>query len=907
MIAATLKSITAKQVREIVTHEVWQAGYNYFRHNAVLSINYNANNISAVVQKRGSRLYRTHIMETNSKITHMHCTCPYSTRWGWVCKHVVAVLLLWIQQRDQIYSKQKNSSSLRYTNTIINSLNPIYSIFSSWFSSLEPIKMHVDYLDSSHQLEIDLQTESNNRKAKLIVPAAESPELLKKIRLLPEIELSKKALSIKFNRSSVVHELIADYDEQGKLVLTPGYNIKNIDRKAGFISLEQASRYVIDGKWFWYRNTYTPIEEMQESIAPYFNGDKPLIYIGAEIINFLRRSMPALEHEKGFKPSAHITNTRILSQPTLKYIKVEDEGDWLYLAPYYKTAESHLSLKELITLRDNSGFIRHDDNWIYVPDDIIKKWSEIGELTNNRKIKVSRFMYTKFKAETGDDIEIKEPEPLRIFYTELNRLIEPTPAPRLQNMNGTLRYYQKTGYNWLWFLYKKGLNGILADEMGLGKTHQTMALLSAVYRNSGIPPSIIVAPTSVLDHWEDKLHTYLPRIKTNKYYNKFRSLEVGNPYEILLTTYTIMARDIKILSGREWEYVILDEAQKIKNYKTGAYKAAKALVARHKLALTGTPIENKLTELWSIFDFLIPGYLGSLDGFIKKYEIPITKYNDEEKKVLLKKIVHPFKLRRLKADVLKELPPKLEDVRYCSLTLHQWHMYKNISNTRGTELVKKLNDKTKSINYIHIFALITKLKRLCDHPALIIDDHSRNCNSGKFELFKELMEEALDSGQKIVVFSQYLGMLRLIQQWLTDKKIDFVSLQGSTRNRSDVIKRFQHEKKYRVFVGSLMAGGLGIDLTSASVVIHYDRWWNMAREDQATDRVHRIGQKKGVQVFKLITRGTLEERIDNLIKRKSSLLNGIIESDSALFKKLSRNELIELLRAPAEKQDFLLQ
>ncbi len=898
MIAATLETIKQEHIKEVVTREIWQRGYGYFKHNSVLSLSHNRHTLTASVQGNNSHPYQVQVVETDRHISHMTCTCPYAARWGWVCKHIVAVLLIWIHQRDKDDFMHFRKPGSSYPDTIINSENPFYSIFSSWFSSFEKMGMYVDLTGSGPQLEITLRSKTNDRKAKLIIPAIESPMLYEQIRALQGVEWSDKAAGVRLNKQLVTYELKADYDGDNRLMLTPGYSIKMHDNTQVFMDLEQAKQHVINGRWFWYDNAYSTIEDMPETIKPYFDGDKPLVYKGTEIIDFFTYSMPAVEHEKRFKPSERVKTTHIISSPEIGRIKVEGEGEWLYLAPYYDVAGVDLSLEELIRSRDESGFVRNNNNWVYVPENTIKVWSKIGTLTDDKKIKISKIAYARLRSEINDTISIEEPEQIGKFYTELNRVVDPAPAPTIDNMNGTLRDYQKTGYNWLWFLYTNQLNGILADEMGLGKTHQTMAVLSSVYKNGNTTPSLVVAPTSVIDHWEYKLHEYLPWIKVNKYHDKNRSLQDSGQYHIVLTTYAVMSLDIGKIADRQWEYVILDEAQKIKNHTTKAYRAAKSLLARHRLALTGTPIENRLTELWSIFDFLMPGYLGPLDGFVKEYELPIEKYNDEDRKETLKRIINPFKLRRLKADVLKELPRKLEDVRYCSLTPHQVSLYKHLINTQGSELLRTLSDETKPIEYMHIFSLITKLKRLCDHPALIMDGHEKSQTSGKFDLFKTLVEEAADSGEKIVVFSQYLEMLDLIEKWLKSKKMAFASLRGSTRKRAEVISRFQKDSHCRVFVGSLMAGGLGIDLTSASVVIHYDRWWNAAREDQATDRVHRIGQRKGVQVFKLITRGTLEEKIDNLIKEKASLMNSIIKSDDVLIKKLSRENIMELFRAP---------
>ncbi len=902
MIASNFKTITQEDIKKVVTQEIWQRGYRYFRHNAVLSLQHDDYTITASVQGTAAYPYQVHIVESNNQISHTSCTCPYSAKWGWVCKHIVAVLLAWINERDasypSYYSEGSNKPVKNYSlNNIVQlrSHNPLYNILASWFPLYEHVKVQVDLENDGPKLKITLLSEANKRTAVLIVPEDESPEMLKRLIFVPEVSFSEKAAKIRFIRTRVSHELMADYDERDRLVLIPGYRIKDENGKQIFLEYKDAKNFIINDKWLWYNNAYVMIEYMPEEFMPYFHGAKPLVYSGTEIIKFFTYVMPALEHKKGFKPSDRIKNTHMLKELKLQQISVEDNGDWLSLAPYYQTGGLSLSMDEIITLRNEDGFVKKDNNWIYVSDDTVKMWKDVGDIENGR-IKISRLSYTKLRASIHDHVSIEEPFSVSNFYSILNRITEIKSAPPY-TMKGTLRDYQKFGYDWLYFLYKNQLNGVLADEMGLGKTHQTMALLSSIYGNSASLPSIIVVPTSVMDHWESKLREYLPWILVNRYYGKNRSLDAVGRYHVLITTYTIMAHDIDMLSKQEWEYAVLDEAQKIKNYNTKLYKSSKMLIARHKLALTGTPIENRLTELWSIFDFLLPGYLGSLQKFTQDYSIPITKYDDKEKMKILKKIIHPFKLRRLKSEVLADLPSKIEDIRYCSLTPHQIFIYRRLVDESGTRLIKKLSDESKPIDYMHIFALITKLKRLCDH-ILLVTDNSIEYTSGKFELFKEIMEEAMDSGQKVVVFSQYLEMMSLIEQWLKTKHISFSSLRGSTRNRSDVIKRFQDNSDCRVFVGSLMAGGLGIDLTSASIVIHYDRWWNAAREDQATDRVHRIGQKKSVQVFKLITRGTLEEKIDTIIKQKSLLMNSIVESDDTIFKKLSRSELIELLKAP---------
>jgi SNF2 family DNA or RNA helicase len=320
-----------------------------------------------------------------------------------------------------------------------------------------------------------------------------------------------------------------------------------------------------------------------------------------------------------------------------------------------------------------------------------------------------------------------------------------------------------------------------------------------------------------------------------------------------------------------------------------------------KLGLTGTPIENTLAELKTLMDLVIPGYLGRDEAFKTRYVNPIEQNLKSPRRRELSRLISPFTLRRLKATVLSELPPKIEDIRTCRLSEDQVKLYRDAVANRGHELVQLLKKRNVSVPYIHIFALLTLLKQICNHPATVETDSENydQFQSGKWELFKELLAESLDSGQKVVIYSQYLNMIRIMEKHLALNEVDFATLTGASRNRGKIIDRFNNDPACRVFVGSLKAGGIGIDLVAASVVIHYDRWWNAAREDQATDRVHRIGQKRSVQVFKLVTEGTLEEKISAIIERKKNLMDAVVkEDDPGLLKTFSRKQLIELLAVP---------
>ncbi|NGX46739.1 MAG: hypothetical protein K1000chlam3_00102 [Chlamydiae bacterium] len=473
----------------------------------------------------------------------------------------------------------------------------------------------------------------------------------------------------------------------------------------------------------------------------------------------------------------------------------------------------------------------------------------------------------------------------------------------LTGLISDLRAYQKMGVDWLWFLHSYGLSGLLCDEMGLGKTHQAMALMAGIKnkQNHRKARFLVVCPTSVIYHWEKLINTFLPSVKPYIFHGIGRKFEAfsHDTFDLLLTSYGIVRTENEALSGYDFDLAIFDELQVAKNEKSLTNKALRNISATMRIGLTGTPIENRLLELKTLFDLVIPGYLPSVGVFREFFTNPIEKYQDKEKRGLLSRLIRPFLLRRKKSEVLTELPEKIEEAALCDLSEEQHKLYHEIVAASRNALLKKLKDNTMPPPMAHIFSLLSKLKQVCNHPCLItknIQDYKKH-HSGKWELFVELLNETRDSGQKLVVFTQYLGMLDIMGMHLKEHNIAFAEIRGSTRNRKEEVERFSEDPNCEVFLGSLQAAGVGIDLIAASVVIHYDRWWNPAKENQATDRVHRMGQKRGVQVFKLITKNTIEEHIDRLIEKKISLAKGVIGFDEQdQIKGLERQELVELLQ-----------
>ncbi len=507
-------------------------------------------------------------------------------------------------------------------------------------------------------------------------------------------------------------------------------------------------------------------------------------------------------------------------------------------------------------------------------------------------------VFERIQIPSGDDpIAVQT----RALVHELDHF-ESTEALRLKGLKSSLRPYQAIGAKWLWFLYSYGLSGLLCDDMGLGKTHQAMALLAAVRNAHPKMPQhyLIVCPTSVLYHWEELLKEFLPKFSVTFFYGPYRTLApFHKKKDILLTSYGVLRSEKKALSKIPFTVALLDEIQMAKNTRSQTHQALTAVRAQTKIGLTGTPIENRLLELKALFDIILPGYFPSLAKYREQFVQPIEKHQEPGKKSLLAELIHPFVLRRKKSDVLAELPEKIEEIASCSLSEEQTHLYREACEQSRSLIADGIQRTDTTPSYIHIFSLFNTLKQICNHPCLYtkdIDNFEKHA-SGKWDLFVELVTEARNSGQKLVVFTQYLGMMQIIESYLTKQKIGFAAIRGETRNRKQQLQLFRDDPTCEVFIASLRAAGTGVDLTAASVVIHYDRWWNPAKENQATDRVHRIGQNRGVQVFKLVTRGTIEDHIHQLILRKTGLLEGVVGyDDQDQIKRLSHNDIVAILK-----------
>lgn len=462
------------------------------------------------------------------------------------------------------------------------------------------------------------------------------------------------------------------------------------------------------------------------------------------------------------------------------------------------------------------------------------------------------------------------------------------------SLQKTLRKYQETGYRWLRTLDTYGFGGILADDMGLGKTLQVIALLLS---SKGNGTAVVITPASLVYNWGEEFKRYAPELNvclvTGTQKERYEHIKMWQRYDVLVTSYDLLKRDIAEYEDCEFAYEILDEAQYIKNHMTAVAKAVKVVHSRQRFALTGTPIENRLSELWSIFDYLMPGYLYSYEGFRKEFEMPIVKQQDDAVSKRLKRMVSPFILRRLKTQVLKDLPDKLEEVRYVKPEAEQQRLLDGqVAHMRS--VLEKTDEADFGKSKLKILAELMRVRQICCDPSLCFDDY--HGGSAKREACVELIQNAIAGEHKILVFSQFTSMLELLEHDLAELGISFYKITGETAKEERIrLVNAYNQDGTPVFLISLKAGGTGLNLTGADMVIHYDPWWNLAVQNQATDRAHRIGQTRVVTVYKMIVKDSIEERILMMQETKKNLADEILSGENGSIGNLSKEELLELL------------
>lgn len=570
--------------------------------------------------------------------------------------------------------------------------------------------------------------------------------------------------------------------------------------------------------------------------------------------------------------------------------------------------------KKYYRLKDGSFLNLEDSKEISFFDKLINgmdvnyKDIEKGEIN----LPINRTMYLNTILNSLKSVPINKNEDFKNIVTNLdkNQINEMNVPDELAT---TLRYYQKTGFKWLKTLDKYRFGGILADDMGLGKTIQILSVILDYVNNYSLQgeiiegqeslnkkkPSLVIAPSSLTLNWKNETKKFAKDLKVlvirgNLQERKNLINQIPN-FDLVITSYDLLKRDIDIYKEKDYnfKFIIADEAQYLKNSNTQNAKSIKELNADTRYALTGTPIENSLAELWSIFDFIMPGYLYSYKKFKTMYEVPIIKDEDKQSLEKLRTLIEPFVLRRTKKEVLTELPDKEVTVLESEMQEEQQQIYLSyLSNVK--EDVANLLGQDNGKNQMKVLAALTRLRQICCHPSLFIKDYSGE--SSKLDQCMEIIEEATKGGHKILLFSSYTSMLGIIEEQLKLKNIKYFKLTGATKvdERINLVDEFNSNDEIKVFLISLKAGGTGLNLTGADMVIHYDPWWNLSTENQATDRAHRIGQKKNVQVYKLITKNSIEEKIYELQRKKEALIDNVLDTKTTFINKLSREELLSL-------------
>lgn len=616
--------------------------------------------------------------------------------------------------------------------------------------------------------------------------------------------------------------------------------------------------------------------------------------------DFLTKYIPLLVAE-GFEVygEEELKKIRInRSRPTISF-GITSGIDWFDLDAVVRFGEIAVSLKDFRrAVRKNERFIKLADGSIgEIPPEWLEKYKRLFGLgeESDEKLRFGKHHLTMLDQLFDEEQTVKAD---REFKEKLEKLknFEKIRKRRLpKHFLGNLRPYQKHGFDWLYFLHEYGFGGCLADDMGTGKTVQMLAFLQSLKERGGLRGgNLLVVPRSLVFNWQREAEKFTPRLKILDYstLNRTDDLTEFDDYDLVITTYSIVRRDIEKLIQREFNYVILDEAQAVKNPLGETGKAVRLLRARHRLTMTGTPIENNTLELWSQFSFLNPGLLGSADYFRENFTNPIEKKSDEDAVKLLRRMIYPFILRRTKEQVAAELPPRTERRIYCEPDERQRKFYLEKRDHYRALLLKMFEEKGLEKSRFQVLEGLLRLRQICNHPALV--EKSYKGRSAKLEMLVETLETLRAEGHKALVFSQFVQMLKFIEKELKARKIPYTYLDGKTKKRQEKVDEFQNDPSIPFFLISLKAGGVGLNLTAADYVLHVDPWWNPAVEQQATDRTHRIGQEKPVFVYKFVMRDSVEEKILTLQEKKRNLSSQLISTEASFFKSLTAEDIQNL-------------
>ena len=591
---------------------------------------------------------------------------------------------------------------------------------------------------------------------------------------------------------------------------------------------------------------------------------------------------------------------KVFRNPGSYHVEVSSGVDWFELHAGIEYGETRAGLPALLaSLNRGEKMVQLDDgSYGMLPEDWLRRMAPFAAMgtAENGHIRFGRTQAGLLDALLAAQPEARCDEIFANFREQLKAFQGVQPASQPDGFAGQLRDYQSEGLGWMHFLRQFSFGGCLADDMGVGKTAQALALLETrrELRANGkkIGPSIVVVPRSLIFNWKEEATRFTPRLRVLDHSGIERHAEDIKAYDLVLTTYGTLRRDIPRLKDIEFDYVLLDEAQAIKNSTTQAAKAVRLLRGRHRLALSGTPIENHLGELSSLFEFLNPGMLGASGAF--KLAGGAMRNPDENTRRVLGQALRPFILRRTKEQVARELPLKTEQTMYCEMDEAESKLYQDLRQHYRRSLLKKVQKDGIAKSKIQVLEALLRLRQAACHPGLL-DSARLGDSSAKLEILLERLSEVVEEGHKAIVFSQFTSLLKIVRERLDRDGVVYEYLDGKTRDRQACVERFQNDESCRTFLVSLKAGGLGLNLTAAEYVFILDPWWNPAVEAQAVDRAHRIGQSRAVFAYRLITRGTVEEKVLELQKGKRDLAAAIITQDNSIIRSLQPEDLSLLL------------
>jgi len=636
-----------------------------------------------------------------------------------------------------------------------------------------------------------------------------------------------------------------------------------------------------------FSNVYNPVIQ-----------DKDSEFYSFSVINWLNEHHDDLE-SKGFLFEQTQGNKRYVIGRSKVDLEIRENNDWfdihavVHFGPYqipFIDLKNHI-LNKIREFKLPSGEIA------VIPEQWFAQYSNLLQFSEGiKQLKLKKHHIGLVNDFSNSELAIVSMDRKLKKLADFEE-IEEIDVPKA--FHGILRPYQKAGYNWFHFLRKYNFGGCLADDMGLGKTVQTLALLQKVKEENheiGIhTTSLIIMPTSLVYNWLNEAKKFAPKLKIHAHTGSFRNkdIEIFANYDVVITTYGVSRVDVEILKTFFYEYIILDESQNIKNPASKSFKSVKTLKSKYKLILSGTPVENTVNDLWTQMSFINPGLLGSQSLFYTEFVIPIEKKKDEEKASKLQALIKPFVLRRTKAQVATELPPKTENLFYCQMSEEQKEYYEEIKSEYRNALLLNLEDGSFKKSQIQVLQGLTKLRQIANHPGMI--DEGYTGDSGKFENVIHTLENVLSRGHKVLVFSQFVRHLDIYRKYFTAEKTPYAYLDGATAKRGEVVKEFQSNKDIKLFLISIKAGGVGLNLTEADYVFILDPWWNPAVEQQAIDRTHRIGQNKNVFIYKFITKDTVEEKILALQNRKRKVAESLITTEESFVKSLTARDIEDIL------------